>query len=397
VKELIRELTEAYGPSGREDAVRDLIRARIAGHVDAMRVDAMGNLIAEKKGTGGGCRIMLAAHMDELGVVLSHADEKGFLRFAAIGGLNPLALIGSRVVFPDGTYGVIGREAPGSPRDFPEMSKMYIDVGAVDKATLKKHVGDIAGFTRQFVDMGDRLVAKAMDDRVGCAVLVQSLLELGAVANDVYAVFTVQEEVGLRGALTSAFSVEPEVAIALDVTVAGDTPEATPLNMALGNGPAIKVKDHGMIAHGGVKQWMVDTAEKAGIPYQMEVLAGGTADALSLSERLQEKLERFNGNLTRAAAELARDWRTDKALRRLEAVMVAADAERMYLLSGNGDVIEPDEGVIGIGSGGPAAQAAAVALMRHTDLDARRIAEEGLRVAAGICIYTNDVITVEEI
>lgn len=125
--------------------------------------------------------------------------------------------------------------------------------------------------------------------------------------------------------------------------------------------------------------------------------AGGTADALSLSERLQEKLERFNGNLTRAAAELARDWRTDKALRRLEAVMVAADGERMYLLSGNGDVIEPDDGVIGIGSGGTAAQAAAVALMRHTDLDARRIAEEALRIAAGICVYTNDVVTVEEI
>jgi ATP-dependent HslUV protease subunit HslV len=125
--------------------------------------------------------------------------------------------------------------------------------------------------------------------------------------------------------------------------------------------------------------------------------AGATADALSLSERLQEKLERYNGNLTRAAAELARDWRTDKALRRLEAVMVAADGERMYLLSGNGDVIEPDEGVIGIGSGGTAAQAAAVALMRHTDLDARRIAEEALRIAAGICVYTNDVIAVEEI
>jgi len=125
--------------------------------------------------------------------------------------------------------------------------------------------------------------------------------------------------------------------------------------------------------------------------------AGATADALSLSERLQEKLERYNGNLTRAAAELARDWRTDKALRRLEAVMVAADGERMYLLSGNGDVIEPDEGVIGIGSGGTAAQAAAVALMRHTDLDARRIAEEALRIVAGICVYTNDVIAVEEI
>jgi ATP-dependent HslUV protease, peptidase subunit HslV len=124
--------------------------------------------------------------------------------------------------------------------------------------------------------------------------------------------------------------------------------------------------------------------------------AGATADALSLSERLQEKLERYNGNLTRAAAELARDWRTDKLLRRLEAVMVAVDAQHMYLISGNGDVIEPDEGVIGIGSGGTAAQAAAVALMRHTDLDARSIAETALRIAASICVYTNDVITVEE-
>ena len=125
--------------------------------------------------------------------------------------------------------------------------------------------------------------------------------------------------------------------------------------------------------------------------------AGATADALSLSERLQEKLERYNGNLTRAAAELARDWRTDKYLRRLEAVMVAVDAERMYLISGNGDVIEPDEGVIGIGSGGTAAQAAATALMRHTDLDVRRIAEEALRIASAICVYTNEAITIEEV
>jgi ATP-dependent HslUV protease subunit HslV len=125
--------------------------------------------------------------------------------------------------------------------------------------------------------------------------------------------------------------------------------------------------------------------------------AGATADALSLSERLQEKLERYNGNLTRAAAELARDWRTDKYLRRLEAVMVAVDAQRMYLISGNGDVIEPDEGVIGIGSGGTAAQAAAIALMRHTDLDAHRIVAEALRIAAAICVYTNDAVTIEEI
>jgi ATP-dependent HslUV protease subunit HslV len=125
--------------------------------------------------------------------------------------------------------------------------------------------------------------------------------------------------------------------------------------------------------------------------------AGGTADAMGLSERLQEKLERYNGNLTRAASELARDWRTDKLLRKLEALMIAADAERMYLISGTGDVIEPDEAVIGIGSGGPAAQAAAVALMRHADMSARGIAEEAIRIAAGICVYTNDHITVEEV
>jgi ATP-dependent HslUV protease subunit HslV len=125
--------------------------------------------------------------------------------------------------------------------------------------------------------------------------------------------------------------------------------------------------------------------------------AGASADALSLSERLQEKLERYNGNLTRAAAELARDWRTDKLLRRLDAVMIAADENHLYLVSGTGDVIEPDEGVIGIGSGGVAAQAAATALMRHSDLDARRIAEEALTIASGLCIFTNSRLTVEEL
>ena len=125
--------------------------------------------------------------------------------------------------------------------------------------------------------------------------------------------------------------------------------------------------------------------------------AGATADALNLSERLETKLEQYNGNLTRAAVELARDWRTDKLLRRLEAVMLAVDKERMFLLSGNGDVIEPDEGVIGIGSGGSVAQAAAQALVRHSDLDARRIVEEALQIAAGLCVYTNSQLTVEKL
>jgi len=124
--------------------------------------------------------------------------------------------------------------------------------------------------------------------------------------------------------------------------------------------------------------------------------AGATADALNLSERLEERLERYNGNLTRAAVELARDWRTDKYLRRLEAVMVAVDEKSIYLISGNGDVIEPDEGIVAIGSGGVAAQAAAKALIEFADLDARGIVQEAMKIAASICIYTNDVIAIEE-
>lgn len=125
--------------------------------------------------------------------------------------------------------------------------------------------------------------------------------------------------------------------------------------------------------------------------------AGATADALNLSERLEEKLERYNGNLTRAAVELARDWRTDKYLKKLEAVMIAVDRDQIYLLSGNGDVIEPDEGIVGIGSGGVAAQAAAMALMAHSRLDVRGIAAAAMEIAASLCVYTNCELTIEEI
>lgn len=125
--------------------------------------------------------------------------------------------------------------------------------------------------------------------------------------------------------------------------------------------------------------------------------AGATADALNLFDRFESKLERFNGNLTRSAVELAKDWRTDKYLRRLEALMIAADAERMFLISGNGDVIEPDEDIIAIGSGSISARSAAAALINHSDLDARRIVEASMKIAATICVYTNEAVTIEEL
>jgi len=125
--------------------------------------------------------------------------------------------------------------------------------------------------------------------------------------------------------------------------------------------------------------------------------AGATADAMNLSERLEGKLERYNGNLTRSAVELARDWRTDKVLRRLEALMIAADCEKLFLISGTGDVIEPDEGVIGIGSGGVAAQAAATALVRHAAMEARELAQVAMQIASDLCVYTNQHVTIEEL
>lgn len=286
MKELIKELTEAFGPSGNEDAVRQLIHNRISEHVDQVRVDSLGNLIALKGRNAESDvephKIMLAAHMDEIGVIVSYIDEKAFMRFAAVGGVRALHLLGSRVVFADGTIGVIGREKPMEKTEFPTIDKMYIDVGAPDKKQLTRKVGDLGAFMRPFADMGQRMTAKAFDDRIGCAVLVQTLIDLKTTPHDVYCVFTVQEEVGLRGALTSAFGVEPDVAIAVDVTITGDTPEAHPMAVSLGDGPAIKVKDGGMLAHPGVKNWMVETAERLELPYQLEVLEGGTTDAMAI-------------------------------------------------------------------------------------------------------------------
>jgi putative aminopeptidase FrvX len=288
VTDLIKRLVECSGPSGSEGAVRDLIRTELEASGLLKRkgcqasVDALGNLVVLRKGSGGGRRVMVAAHMDEIGVVVTHVDEKGFLRFSNIGGVRPLNLNGSRVRFADGTVGVIGLERLEEPAKLPGLERFYLDTGARDRDSVKVKVGDTACFFRPFEEVGGRFVSKAMDDRIGCVVLLQVLRELDASPHDVYAVFTVQEEVGLRGATTSGFGVDPEVALAVDVTGTGDTPECFPMAMHLGKGPAIKVRDGGMLAHVGVKDWLVRTAEGAGIPYQLEVLEGGTTDAKAI-------------------------------------------------------------------------------------------------------------------
>ncbi len=286
MKELIRKLCAVYGPTGQEEAVRDLIRAEIADFVDEMRTDALGNLIAVKRpeaiGEQVAKKIMLAAHMDEIGVMVSHADENGFLRVSSVGGVLSAAVLGTQAMFADGRRGVFGTEGEVLVRTKPEMGKLYLDVGATSKADLTVQVGDQAVFRTEFVDGGKRLLAPNFDDRIGCAVLIQALRELKSVSNEIVAVFTVQEEVGLRGAATAGFGIDPDIVIALDVTPTGDVPEVKSMPVALGKGPAIKIKDTRMLAHPGVRRWLVNTAEAYEIPYQLEVLELGSTDAAAV-------------------------------------------------------------------------------------------------------------------
>lgn len=284
MQELLQRLCELYGPSGREEAVAEFLRREVAEHAAAVRLDALGNLIVRARaGTEGGKRIMLAAHMDEIGLVINHIDEKGFLRFGPVGGIFPLTLTGQRVRFASGLIGVIGIEPIEAPND-ARLAKMYIDIGARSREEAQSlvQVGDIAAMDRQFALAGGRAIAKAMDDRVGCAVLVEVLRALQHSPYQVDVVFTAQEEVGLRGATTSAYGLDPELAIAVDVTTTGDTPEARPMAVALGKGPAVKVMDAGMLAHVGVKDLLISVAQAHQIPYQREVLLAGSTDARAI-------------------------------------------------------------------------------------------------------------------
>ena len=223
--------------------------------------------------------------MDQIGLMVTYIDEKGYMRFAPVGGIFPLTCWGTQVRFGDGTVGTVGLDGRAKRSEAPALKDMFIDVGVSSRADVKQKVGDVATFIYPFVAQGNVWFASNHDDRVGCIVLAQLLRELkGApISHDLYAVFTTQEEVGLRGATTSAYAVDPEIGIALDVTLTGDLPYATPaMEVAMGKGVAIKVQDGGMISHSGLNKLLIAAAEGAGIPYQLEVLMGGTTDARSM-------------------------------------------------------------------------------------------------------------------
>jgi len=282
MKKLLQQLTETFGPSGYEDNVRKLVRAEVKSLADEIKVDALGNLIVHKKPakpTKGTKKIMIAAHMDEIGLIVSHVDNNGFIRFSSLGTLFRRYVLASRVRFLNGVQGVIGYDRLDDINELPTLDKVYIDVGATSRKDCPVKVGDIAAFDRPFAELGNRLVAKSMDNRVGVLVAIETLRALKSTPHDVYFVFTTQEEVGGRGAAVSAYGIDPDIGIAVDVTPTGDTPHGLKMEMSLGRGPCIKIKDVGLIADPRIVQWMISAAEKRKIPYQREVLLVGSTDA----------------------------------------------------------------------------------------------------------------------
>lgn len=283
--ELIKQMVDVYGATGHEEKVADAVEKLLQGKVDSFRRDALGNLICEKKGTDkNGKRVMLSAHMDHIGFVVVSVEKEGYLRVMPVGGISLNVSKTRHVSFGNGVQGVLV-EQPVPQGETPAMKHMFIDIGAADEkeALSMVELGDVAVYANDCFRLGQhRAAAPAMDDRVACALLVAVMQELPPCKNTVIAVFSTQEEVGCRGARTAAWSVEPDVGIALDVTAHGDSPETKQPALKLGGGAAVKIMDQGSISHPDVVEGLLSAGKRAGVQTQREVLPYGGTDAMAM-------------------------------------------------------------------------------------------------------------------
>jgi len=295
--DVLERLSNACGVAGREDEVRGLMKELLKPHVDEIREDKLGNVIGIKRGKKDAPKIMLAAHMDEIGLMVKNITKEGFIQFTKIGGIDDRILVAQKVIVHTDKgpiTGVVGSKPPHilkeeEKKKVIEERDLFIDIGASKKEEAERmgvRVGDPISFDIKFTKAGDKtVIGKAFDDRVGCAVLVEIMRRLPKVDSTVYAVGTIQEEVGLRGATIAAFQLYPDVGIAIDVTVAGDVPGVreveAPIKMK--KGPSLTVADRGLIAHPRVLRLLIDAAEESKIPYQLETGLPGTTDAARIS------------------------------------------------------------------------------------------------------------------
>jgi putative aminopeptidase FrvX len=297
LNENLEKLSNACGVTGRENQARELMIQLMKPYADEITVDKLENVIAIKKGKEKSPKIMLAAHMDEVGLMVKTITKEGFLQFTKMGGIDDRILPAQKVTvftrkgqFPS----IIGSKPPHIQREEERkkvmgFDELFIDVGVESReeaALLGVSIGDPVGFDVKYVQLGkDVVIGKAFDNRAGCTAMVETLKLIEKTDYTVCAVGTVQEEVGLRGAATAAFGVDPDVAIALDVTIAGDVPGVREFDTSvkMGKGPTLTISDSGLITHPKVLRWLLDTAEEEKIPCQLESGLLGSTDAARIS------------------------------------------------------------------------------------------------------------------
>ena len=293
----LEKLSNACGVTGREEQVRNLLIKLMKPHVDEIMVDKLENVIAVKKGKNCSPKVMIAAHMDEVGLMVKNVTKEGFLKFAKMGGIDDRILLAQKVIVhtqKGPLQGIIGSKPPHIQKEderkkIVTYDQLFVDIGAENLKHANKmgvKVGDPVSFDMQYAKLtSDVVTGKAFDDRVGCAIMIEVLKQVENTDCTLYAVGTVQEEVGLRGAATATFGVDPDVGIALDVTVAGDVPGVREFDTSvkMGEGPVLTVADSGLITHPKVLRLLLDTADKNKIAYQLETGLPGSTDAARMS------------------------------------------------------------------------------------------------------------------
>ena len=290
--DLLKKICETAGAPGFENRVRDLVLKEIENYVDSIEIDNMGNIIALKKGKDSSKSVMIGAHMDEIGFIVTHINAKGFLKFHPLGGFDPKTLTAQRVVVhgKKDVIGVMGSKpvhvmTNEEKNRVPKINDYYIDLG-LKKSEVKKiiSIGDSVTRERGLIEMGDCINCKSLDNRVSVFILIESLKKLKTPAFDTYAVFTVQEEVGIRGAQVATQKIKPDFGFGLDTTIAYDVPGAAPHEKIteLGKGAAIKVMDSSTICDYRMVSYMKEVATRHKIPHQLEILTGGGTDTAGI-------------------------------------------------------------------------------------------------------------------
>jgi len=296
---MLKDLTDAKGIPGNEREVGEVMKKYIEPYADELTTDGLGSLIAKKIGKEGGPKVMVAGHLDEVGFMITQIDDKGFLRFQTVGGWWGQVMLAQRVTIvtrKGDVTGIIGSKPPhilsAEARKKPvEIKDMFIDIGASSREEAGEwgvRPGDMVVPYFEFTVMNNEkmLLAKAWDNRIGCAIAIDVLKKLKDVEhpNEVYGVGAVQEEVGLRGAKTATYKIQPDIGFAVDVGIAGDTPGISEKESMskMGKGPQVVIYDASIVAHKGLRDLVTDTADELNIPYQFESIPGGGTDAGSI-------------------------------------------------------------------------------------------------------------------